>query len=85
MAKNMKGNGKTTKCMDMGHYCGKIRENIKEILIMIREKDTEHFIGQTVVSIQENGKMASNMAKVFTFVRKVNVKASGTMEKESNG
>ena len=52
---------------------------------MTKEKDTEHFIGQTVVNIQENGKMASNMAKVFTFVRKVNVKASGTMEKESNG
>lgn len=49
---------------------------------MTREKDTEHFIGQTVVNIQENGKMASNMAKVFTIVRKVNVKASGKMEKE---
>ena len=85
MAKNMKGNGKITKCMDMGLCYGKTKENIKEILLMIRGKVTEHFIGQTVVSIQENGKMASNMAKVFTFVRKVNAKAFGTMEKESNG
>lgn len=78
----MKGNGKTTKCMDMEHYCGKTKENIKEILQLTREKDMEHFIGQTVVNIQENGKMASNMARVFTFVRKVNVKVSGKMEKE---
>ena len=32
MAKNMKANGKTTKCTDMEHYCGKTKENIKEIL-----------------------------------------------------
>ena len=31
MVKNMKGNGKTTKCMDMEHYYGKTKENIKEI------------------------------------------------------
>ena len=49
---------------------------------MTKGKDMEHFIGQTVVNIQENGKMASNMAKVFIFARKVNVKASGKMEKD---
>ena len=31
MVKNMKVNGKTIKCMDMEHYCGKTKENIKEI------------------------------------------------------
>jgi|LauGreDrversion4_2_1035121.scaffolds.fasta_scaffold1366621_1 hypothetical protein len=48
---------------------------------MTREKDTELFIGQTVVNIQVNGKTVNNMAKVFTFAKKVNVKASGIMEK----
>ena len=49
---------------------------------MTREKEMEHFIGQTVVNTQENGKTVSNMAKVFTFVRKVTVKASGKMDKD---
>lgn len=82
MVKNTKGNGKITKCMAMELYYGKIKENIKEILLMTREKDMEHFIGLTVVNIQVNGKTASNMVKVFTFVKKVNVKAFGKMEKE---
>jgi hypothetical protein len=48
---------------------------------MTKEKDTEHFIGQMVANIQVNGKTASNTVKVSTFVKKVNVKASGKMEK----
>ena len=48
---------------------------------MTREKDMEHFIGQTVANILANGKMVSNMVKVFTFVKKVNVKVFGKMEK----
>ncbi len=32
MVKNMKGNGKITKCMAMELCCGKTKENIKEIL-----------------------------------------------------
>jgi len=48
---------------------------------MTRERDMEHFIGQMVANIQVNGKTVSNMVKVFTFVKKVNVKVSGKMEK----
>lgn len=32
VVKNMKGYGKITKCMAMVLYCGKTKENIKEIL-----------------------------------------------------
>jgi hypothetical protein len=78
----MKDNGKITKCMAMELYYGKTNENIKEILLMTREKDTEHFIGLMVANIQVNGKMASSTVKVFIFVKKVNVKVSGKMVKE---
>lgn len=45
MAGNMKDNGRTIRCMDMGIFHGLIKENIKDYMKMIKNLDMANFFG----------------------------------------
>jgi len=61
--KNILDNGKIMQCMDMEYINGKMEENIKEIIIWIKNKDTENTLGLMVKYMKECGKMESSMDK----------------------
>jgi len=47
----------------MDNIAGKMEENIKEIIKMIKNKDLESIIGQIKNIMKVNGVMESNMGK----------------------
>jgi len=66
MENSMMGIGRKIKCMGLDYLYGKMARNMKENLLMIREKGKEHLHGLMAVSILENGKVENNMDKVHT-------------------
>jgi hypothetical protein len=59
---------------------------MKVNIIMIRNKEKEHILGQTVVNIKVNGWMESSMGRVSLLIPKdKHEKGVGKMEIESSG
>ena len=65
---------------------GLMADDMKEIILMIRKKDKECFIGQMEENIKVAGKMENNMEKAFINLLAVNKsKESGKKEKDYIG
>jgi hypothetical protein len=72
--------------MEMGFIHGQTDENMKVNILMIRNKEKEHTLGQMVVNIKDNGLMENSMEKVSLLIRKdKQEKGVGKMEIGSNG
>ena len=72
--------------MERGFIHGQMEESMKVNIIMIRNKEKEHTLGQTVVNIKDNGLMENSMEKVSLLIRKdKQEKGVGKMEIGSNG
>lgn len=54
-------NGKIIKCMEEGFLPGQIAEDMRVIILKIKNKVKEHFIGLTAGNILDNGLMVNNM------------------------
>ena len=78
--------GETTICMVVVSTLGKMEEDMKANILMIKSTDMVLMFGKMVVNMKVNGRMENNMEKVFT-VNKMdkNVKVDGRKEKELLG
>ncbi len=80
---DIKENGKTTKCMARVKPNGRMAENTKANMLMIKNTELEHFIGLMEENIMVHGRMESNMAveNISLFLDKKGLD-NGSMEKE---
>lgn len=63
MEENTKVNGKITVCMEKANIIGKMVEDMKEIIIWIRNKEREFTIGLMAENMMVNGIMENSMDK----------------------
>ena len=82
----MKVNGRKTRCMDMDLYSGKMERNMRDSLLMIKEKVKVNSFGKMDVPMMECGEMGSNMGEVSLQQRMdLSVWESGRMVVKSSG
>lgn len=82
----MKGLGKKTICTERVYTLGKMAEDMKENMQMIKSMDLVNTSGLTVVSILGCGIQVNNMVKASTLSLMVKKKKEfGKMEKEQLG
>ena len=61
---NLMVNGKVIRWKVMGSFRGQMVEDMKAIILMIRKKEQESFIGLMVDYMKDNGRTVINMGKV---------------------
>jgi phage terminase large subunit-like protein len=86
MIGSMMATGKIIRCMEGEYILGLTEENMKEIILTTKKRDTGCLRGLMAENMMENGKMASSMARELTkphleTLREVN----GKTGKELNG
>ena len=79
MDDTLKGCSRTVSCMAMVTTCGKMAEDMKAIIVWTRSTEKAHIHTQMEASIEVNGKMEHNTAKVasLTQIHPSNVEVFG--------
>ena len=86
MEEYITGLGNAIKCMDMESSRGPMVENMKESMLMTKNKEKECFNGLMEGSILVVGIMGNNMVREFIFLRVVmKEKESGRLGKGLSG
>ena len=57
-------NGQIIACMDLEFIHEKMEENMKAIIVLIKNTEEEYIYGMMAKNISENGKMEGSMVKV---------------------
>ena len=79
-------NGKTINCMEKAYTHGRMEEDMKETMRMIKNMDLDHTIGLMENHTKANGKMGNSMGKLDLQIQREKVNTDyGIMETESNG
>jgi hypothetical protein len=72
--------------MDMESFSGLIKEYLKAIMLMIRNRDMESIFGLMADCIRESGLMASNMELVIILIHRESLRrVSGVMARKLSG
>ena len=67
-AEPTRANGSITKCTAEDNTPGKMEENIKDSINLIKNMDLEHIFGKTAGNISDSGKIVKDTAEVKSYL-----------------